>query len=119
MKGLAQRIDGKEKVAILTDETNDPRAIASYLLEYGMTEYEAFVGENLGGENERCRFMTLEEMKDGMFASLNIVVLRRVHKGPSWTFGIEDEEFFQRKPRKRAYYEKRSSRLKLASALPS
>lgn len=100
IKGLAQRIDGKEKVAILTDETNDPRAIASYLLKYGMTEYEAFVGENLGGENERCRFMTLEEMKDGMFASLNIVVLRRVHQGPSWTFGIEDEEFFQRKPEK-------------------
>ena len=47
MKGLAQRIDGKEKVAILTDETNDPPAIASYLLAYGMTEYEAFVGEHL------------------------------------------------------------------------
>ncbi|KFZ43808.1 bifunctional cobalt-precorrin-7 (C(5))-methyltransferase/cobalt-precorrin-6B (C(15))-methyltransferase [Anoxybacillus flavithermus] len=100
MKGLAQRIDGKEKVAILTDETNNPRTIASYLLEYEMTEYEAFVGENLGGENERCRFFTLEEMKEASFAPLNIVVLRRVNKGPSWTFGIDDEEFWQRKPEK-------------------
>ncbi|WP_339170892.1 precorrin-6y C5,15-methyltransferase (decarboxylating) subunit CbiE [Anoxybacillus sp. FSL W8-1294] len=100
MKGLAQRIDGKEKVAVLTDDTNDPRAIASYLLSYGMTEYEAFVGENLGGENERCRLLTLEEMKDASFAPLNIVILRRTNKGPSWTFGINDEEFWQRKPEK-------------------
>ncbi len=100
IKGLAQRIDGKEKVAILTDETNDPPAIASYLLSYGMTEYEAFVGENLGGENERCRLLTLKEMKEASFSPLNIVVLRRVNRGPSWTFGIDDEEFLQRKPEK-------------------
>lgn len=100
MKGFAQRIDGKEKVAVLTDETNDPCAIASYLLAYGMTEYEAFVGENLGGENERCRFFTLEEMREASFAPLNIVILRRTNKGPSWTFGINDEEFWQRKPEK-------------------
>ena len=100
MKGLAQRIDGKEKVAILTDETNDPPAIASYLLAYGMTEYEAFVGEHLGGENERCRFLTLEEMKEASFTPLNIVVLRRKTDGKKWTFGIDDAEFFQRKPEK-------------------
>lgn len=100
MKGLAQRIDGKEKVAILTDETNDPPAIASYLLAYGMTEYEAFVGEHLGGENERCRFFTLEEMKEASFAPLNIVVLRRKTDGTKWMFGIDDAEFFQRKPEK-------------------
>ncbi|SFA47814.1 precorrin-6Y C5,15-methyltransferase (decarboxylating) [Anoxybacillus pushchinoensis] len=100
MKGLAQRIDGKEKVAILTDETNDPPAIASYLLDYGMTEYEAFVGEHLGGENERCRFFTLEEMKEASFAPLNIVVLRRKTDGTKWMFGIDDAEFFQRKPEK-------------------
>ncbi|MCX8047736.1 MAG: precorrin-6y C5,15-methyltransferase (decarboxylating) subunit CbiE [Anoxybacillus gonensis] len=100
MKGLAQRIDGKEKVAVLTDDTNDPRAIASYLLSYGMTEYEAFVGENLGGENERCRFLTLEEMKDASFAPLNIVILRRVNRGPNWALGVDDDEFLQRKPEK-------------------
>ncbi|MGG6432519.1 precorrin-6y C5,15-methyltransferase (decarboxylating) subunit CbiE [Anoxybacillus sp. D401a] len=100
MKGLAQRIDGKEKVAILTDETNDPPTIASYLLAYGMTEYEAFVGEHLGGENERCRFFTLEEMKEASFAPLNIVVLRRKTDGTKWMFGIDDAEFFQRKPEK-------------------
>src|SRR5690625_3068310 len=40
MKGLAQKIDGKDKVALLTDDTNTPAEIASYLLAYHMTEYE-------------------------------------------------------------------------------
>ncbi len=52
MKGLAQRIDGKEKVAFLTDTENSPNQIAQYLLSFGMTEYQAFVGENLGGKTK-------------------------------------------------------------------
>ncbi|KAF0995165.1 Cobalamin biosynthesis bifunctional protein CbiET [Geobacillus sp. TFV-3] len=56
LTGLAQRIDGRRKVAILTDETNSPAAIARYLLEYGMTEYEAFVGEELGGQMSAAGF---------------------------------------------------------------
>lgn len=100
MKGLAQRIDGCEKVAILTDETNSPNAIAKYLLSYGMTEYRAFVGENLGGQDERCRFFELEEMADAEFSPLNVVILQKTKAGPTWSFGIDDDEFLQRKPEK-------------------
>ncbi|AMX83535.1 cobalamin biosynthesis protein CbiE [Geobacillus subterraneus] len=100
LTGLAQRIDGRRKVAVLTDETNSPTAIARYLLEYGMTEYEAFVGEELGGPNERCRFFKLEEMAETEFLPLNIVVLKQVAPSPTWPLGIEDDEFFQRKPDK-------------------
>jgi precorrin-6B C5,15-methyltransferase / cobalt-precorrin-6B C5,C15-methyltransferase len=100
MKGLAQRIDGCEKVAILTDETNSPNAIAKYLLSYGMTEYRAFVGENLGGRDERCRFFELEEMADAEFSPLNVVILQKTKAGPTWSFGIDDDEFLQRKPEK-------------------
>jgi precorrin-6Y C5,15-methyltransferase (decarboxylating) len=100
MKGLAQRIDGKEKVAILTDTENSPNKIAEYLLSFGMTEYKAFVGENLGGENERCRWFHLEEMVDTEFSPLNVVVLKKIAEGPSWSIGIDDEEFIQRKPDK-------------------
>ncbi len=42
IKGLAQRIDGYKKVAILTDEQNSPSALANYLLSFGMTEYKMF-----------------------------------------------------------------------------
>ncbi|WP_141434054.1 precorrin-6y C5,15-methyltransferase (decarboxylating) subunit CbiE [Bacillus sp. 03113] len=100
MKGLAQRIDGKAKVAILTDAENTPNKIAKYLLSFGMTEYEAFVGENLGGEMERCRWFNLTEMADIEFSPLNVVILKRIAKGPSWSTGINDEEFVQRKPEK-------------------
>jgi precorrin-6B C5,15-methyltransferase / cobalt-precorrin-6B C5,C15-methyltransferase len=100
MKGLAQRIDGCEKVAILTDETNSPNAIAKYLLSYGMTEYRAFVGENLGSQDERCRFFQLEEMADAEFSPLNVVILQKTKAGPTWSLGIDDDEFLQRKPDK-------------------
>jgi precorrin-6B C5,15-methyltransferase / cobalt-precorrin-6B C5,C15-methyltransferase len=100
MKGLAQRIDGCEKVAILTDEANSPNAIAKYLLSYGMTEYRAFVGENLGSQDERCRFFELEEMAAAEFSPLNVVILQKTKAGPTWSLGIDDDEFLQRKPDK-------------------
>ncbi len=100
MKGLAQRIDGKKKIAILTDEEHSPNRIAQYLLSFGMTEYQAFVAENLGSESESCRYLELNEMKDTEFSPLNVVILKKTGQGPSWSVGIEDEEFIQRKPEK-------------------
>ncbi|MED4454697.1 precorrin-6y C5,15-methyltransferase (decarboxylating) subunit CbiE [Metabacillus fastidiosus] len=100
MKGLAQRVDGRAKIALLTDAENSPNRIAEYLLTFGMTEYKAFVAENIGGENEQYRWFTLDEMKEAEFSLLNVVILKRTEKGPEWSIGIEDEEFIQRKPDK-------------------
>ncbi|WP_214484391.1 precorrin-6y C5,15-methyltransferase (decarboxylating) subunit CbiE [Bacillus sp. SM2101] len=103
MQGLAQKIDGKDKVAILTDETNTPSAIATYLLFYNMVEYRAFVAENLGGESERCGWYDLHELHnivDNVFSPLNIVILKKVAESPAWSLGINDKEFAQRKPEK-------------------
>ncbi|MDT3428920.1 precorrin-6Y C5,15-methyltransferase (decarboxylating) [Paenibacillus forsythiae] len=102
LKGLAQKVSGREKIALLTDHVNTPSAIAHYLIDFGITEYDAFVAENLGGEHERCRFRTLEEMSRSECSPLNIVILRRKpgFTSPQFGFGIEDEEFCQRKPEK-------------------
>ncbi|USK72593.1 precorrin-6y C5,15-methyltransferase (decarboxylating) subunit CbiE [Peribacillus asahii] len=100
MKGLAQRIDGKAKVALLTDAENSPNRLAEYLLSFGMTEYRAFVAENLQGENEKVGWYELEDMVNYEFSPLNVVILKKVADGPSWSLGIEDEEFSQRKPDK-------------------
>ncbi|WP_127529386.1 precorrin-6y C5,15-methyltransferase (decarboxylating) subunit CbiE [Paenibacillus kobensis] len=102
IQGLAQRIDGKSKVALLTDEMNSPSAIANYLLEFGMDEYDAFVAENLGGDNERYGWWTLTEMAAASFDPLNVVILRRRTDAPAsrFGFGFEDHEFDQRKPDK-------------------
>jgi precorrin-6Y C5,15-methyltransferase (decarboxylating) len=102
MKGLAQRINGKKKIAILTDAENSPAAIAKYLLHFDMTEYDVFVAENLGGENERYGYWMLDEMVDTEYSPLNIVILRRKPDAPEQLrgFGFEDAEFHQRKPEK-------------------
>ncbi|WP_339223415.1 precorrin-6y C5,15-methyltransferase (decarboxylating) subunit CbiE [Paenibacillus sp. FSL H8-0332] len=103
IQGLAQRIDGKHKIALLTDENNTPAVIAAYLREFGMIEYEAFICERLGGAEEVCRFWTLEEMLTREFSALNVVILRHkqevsapVRRG----FAYPDEAFRQRKPEK-------------------
>jgi precorrin-6Y C5,15-methyltransferase (decarboxylating) len=100
IKGLAQRINGYEKIALLTDAKNTPSEIARYLLTYEMNEYRAFVAENLGGESERCGFYDLEKMERTEFSPLNVVILQKKAEIKSWSFGIEDDEFHQRKPEK-------------------
>ncbi|MFB5759966.1 precorrin-6y C5,15-methyltransferase (decarboxylating) subunit CbiE [Paenibacillus medicaginis] len=100
--GLAQRIDGQSKVALLTDEVNTPAAVADYLLRFGMTEYDAFVGENLGSPEEKYRRCSLEEMAAAEYSPLNVIILLRKANAPEPRrgFGFADEEFHQRKPEK-------------------
>lgn len=100
MKGLAQKINGKKKIAILTDTDNTPAKIARYLQSFHMNEYRAFVAENLGGENERCQYYELKEMENSEFSPLNIVILQQTSQPITYSFGIDDEEFHQRKPEK-------------------
>ncbi|WP_227935521.1 precorrin-6y C5,15-methyltransferase (decarboxylating) subunit CbiE [Alkalihalobacillus deserti] len=100
MKGLAQRINGREKVALLTDAENNPIQIARYLHSFGMDEYRIFVAENLGGKNERCGYYELEEMETMDFSPLNVVILQKVKEVKTWGMGIDDQEFHQRKPEK-------------------
>ncbi|WP_202081196.1 precorrin-6y C5,15-methyltransferase (decarboxylating) subunit CbiE [Caldalkalibacillus salinus] len=100
MRGLAQRIDGRPKVAILTDQENTPASIAQYLLSFGMHEYRAFVAENLGGEHERCEWYDLETLAETTCSPLNTLILKQTEKSPTWTIGIEDDAFAQRKPEK-------------------
>lgn len=102
MTGLAQRLDGKAKIALLTDKENSPARVAQYLLDYGMDEYEAFVAEKLGNPDERCRWFSLADLAQTECDPLNVLIIR--HKAdatlPHWGLGIEDDQFLQRKPDK-------------------
>ncbi|KOS68226.1 cobalamin biosynthesis protein CbiE [Lysinibacillus contaminans] len=100
MKGLAQRIDGKKKIALLTDADNSPNALARYLKHFGMTEYRAFVAENLQGDNEKCGWYSLDELEEAEFSPLNVVILKQMEAPKRYALGIDDEEFSQRKPDK-------------------
>jgi len=100
IKGLAQKIDGKKKVALLTDADNNPNALARYLKHFGMTEYRAFVAENLQGVDEKFGWYSLDEMEEAQFSSLNVVILQQTSAPKRYALGIDDEEFSQRKPDK-------------------
>ncbi len=100
MKGLAQRIDGKKKVALLTDAENNPNALARYLKHFGMTEYRAFVAENLQGNEEKYGWYSLDELETAEFSTLNVVILQQTSAPKRYSLGIDDEEFSQRKPDK-------------------
>lgn len=100
IKGLAQRIDGKKKVALLTDADNNPNALARYLKHFGMTEYRAFVAENLQGVDEKFGWYSLDEMEEAPFSSLNVVILQQISAPKRYALGIDDEAFSQRKPDK-------------------
>lgn len=78
MQGLVETIRGHDKVALFTDATNSPTAIAQALLAAGVDGYSAYVCENLGAPDERVRvfdLMTLAETTD--IAPLNTLILLR------------------------------------------
>ena len=88
---------GVEKIAILTDATNTPNAIASLIKSLSLpSQYKIWVCENLGGDNERIvdtsnltssnlerlhsGTLNLTSLREQKFAPLNIVVLLRQNK---------------------------------------
>lgn len=69
---------GVEKIAVLTDPTNTPAAIAKLLRSLDLpSHYQCWVCENLGSPEETITALTPEQLGDQSFAPLNLVVLCR------------------------------------------
>jgi precorrin-6B C5,15-methyltransferase / cobalt-precorrin-6B C5,C15-methyltransferase len=69
---------GTAKLAVLTDNTNTPGAIAHLLRQLDLpSPYEIWVCEDLGGDTERVRSFTPETLIEESFAPLNVVILLR------------------------------------------
>lgn len=69
---------GVEKIAILTDGTNSPRAIANLLQSLDLSSnYEFWICENLGGVDEQVQCLSPNAIAQQTFAPLNVVVLLR------------------------------------------
>lgn len=69
---------GVDKIAVLTDRTNTPSAIARLLVALDLSNrYEFWVCENLGGSDERVQCLSVDELSHKTFAPLNVVVLLR------------------------------------------
>jgi precorrin-6Y C5,15-methyltransferase (decarboxylating) len=93
---------GVEKIALLTDEKNNPRAIANLYLSLDLPNYyTCWVCENLGDSQEKITYFA--DLKDVLaldFATLNVVVLLRQSRTKQLDLdnlpllGLPDETFY-------------------------
>ncbi len=71
------------KIALFTDGVNHPAAVAEWLLDHYVENYEMWVCEELGGPHERLTQWTLKSVLGQTFSPLNITVLQRQDSEPS------------------------------------
>lgn len=97
MKGAVDQIVAHDKIAILTDEVNTPRAIARELIERGRDGYTAYLCENLGTTEEAITHTDLKGLLALPAASLNVLILIKEYEagddGAGPCLGIPDEDF--------------------------
>jgi precorrin-6Y C5,15-methyltransferase (decarboxylating) len=84
-------IEAREKIGLLTDKKNTPQAIAQRMIDYGYTNYEMIIGENLGGENERIQRVLLSDAAKITHSDLNCIILLRTEERRRY-FGIPEQE---------------------------
>ncbi len=90
---------GAAKIAVLTDGTNTPNAIARLLLALDLpSNYQFWVCENLGDKTECVQSWNITEILKQTFAPLNVVVLIRANSeqldlATLPTFGLPDQTF--------------------------
>jgi len=90
---------GADKIAVLTDSTNTPAAIARTVLSLDLPScYRLWVCENLGGPRERVTALPPKQVLDQEFAPLTVVVLlRSLASGPPTQtpiLGLPDQGFY-------------------------
>ncbi|MGR3177638.1 MAG: precorrin-6y C5,15-methyltransferase (decarboxylating) subunit CbiE [Candidatus Anammoxibacter sp.] len=74
LDNLIQTIKQNEKVAVLTDENNNPSKIAKLLVHNKITDRKAYIFENLTLENEFIHKLDIKSMCEVDVKGMNIVV---------------------------------------------
>ena len=119
-EGFLTRLRTAAKVALYTDETNHPAALAAHLAAHGETAWRAWVCENLCGPDERIRSFdipTLAATAD--IGPLNVLLLCR--EDPAWrpppVIPFLHEDAFAKRMPKKGLITKREARLLSLAAL--
>lgn len=104
LDNLAAAKPTAKTLGVFTDSQNPPAACARFLLDMGwVREAQAWVVENIEGEDEKVTATTLGGLLGQSFGELNVLIVRRdVAPAPqeAYAFGLPDEAFVQRKPDK-------------------
>lgn len=113
IQAIIELVRPSSKIGILTDDEHTPSEIARIFMEHGLKGYQAFVCENLGGEDERVTETLLERLPEMQFSSLNVLILKKIGEDrqpgsqsdscpvqTKYRFGIPEDEFECMKPRR-------------------
>ncbi|MHC5541093.1 precorrin-6Y C5,15-methyltransferase (decarboxylating) subunit CbiT, partial [Singulisphaera rosea] len=68
---------GLPKIGLLTQDGTSPAAVAEFFLSRELDEYDVWICENLGSEDEQVRCFSLHELPGRRFADLNVLILVR------------------------------------------
>ncbi len=72
---LVEAVLQNDKVAILTDEKNNPSVIANVLAKNNITNRKAFIFENVSLDHEKIHTLNIKSMCDVKTGGMNIVIL--------------------------------------------
>jgi len=86
-------IRGKQYIGVLTDKKKTPARIAQRMLSYGFDNYKMLVGEKLGGKNQKCRELSLQEAQEVDYTHPNCLILIQ-EKPIKRTLGIHEKDFY-------------------------
>lgn len=71
---VAQLIKHNAKVAVLTDDNNNPSKIAEFLVKSNIVDRYAYIFENLTSEDETIRKLDIESMCGVNVKGMNVVI---------------------------------------------
>ena len=119
LAGLAAKLQRTRKAGLFTDEENCPQRIASQLLEYGLSHFEAILCENLCGPEERVRRFSLPalaklSLKEVSPLNVLLLVAPSAPKKPLLDL-VSEDEYGKRMPKKGLITKKEVRVLSLAA----
>lgn len=86
-------IRGKNTIGVLTDKKKTPSTIAKRMLEAGFDNYKMIVGAKLGGEDQYCAEISLNEALVSDFSHPNCLILIQ-QRSIKRTLGIHEKDFY-------------------------
>ncbi len=81
LTALIKKVRGHDKVAVLTDNSNNIKRIARRLLNEGIKDRRIYVCENLSLDNEKIREFDVSAIEKVRVRGLNIIIILNEGKG--------------------------------------
>ncbi len=108
-------IRGSELIGVLTDKRKTPAVIGQRMKAVGLTNYTVYLGERIGGEREKVRNLSIDELAQSNAVMPNCLILQKTQHF-NRSIGIPESEFHHLQGRPKMIT-KRSIRLMSLSML--